>query len=249
MKEDATPFAGLLGGKAYRPQVLFELPYGTVAAAYYTRDIVPPEALRELHPMERSAAQARPSFGVTQFVAGRIALRCALERAGAASAALAPLVPSQNGAVMPPPGFVASISHKNGVAIAIACRDHGQGVGIDLDSLSPARSALEGRILSAEEARELSATDPDDIWLEVLARFCVKEAAYKAISRFGTCAEIGFKEMSVHISTAVLSKGFQNALVRATAPCASTLRILGAVGLFGSRVVAASVAEPVDRSA
>lgn len=245
LEADVKPFAALLAGDAYRPVVLFELRYGLVTGAYYTEGRIPNAVLRELHEMDRLVAKARQFHHATQYVAGRMALQCALDRVGAGPAALAPLVPSQSGAVLPPRGFVASISHKDGIAIAIAARDYGQRVGVDLESMSPSRNALADRILRPDEMRELAAMPAAAIWPEILARFCIKEAAYKAISGFVGRTEIGFKEMAVHLSTRVrMADGFREAEVNAAAQWGSALRILAAVGVFGPRLVAVSAAEP-----
>jgi 4'-phosphopantetheinyl transferase EntD len=111
---------------------------------------------------------------------------------------IGPLLQSPTGSPLSPPGFVASISHKVGIAIAIAEHDTGQGIGVDIECLIPERNAIAIRVLRDDERAELSSLAAGDDWINVVARFSIKEATYKALNSLIPTAQVDFKNVTVH---------------------------------------------------
>ena len=76
-----------------------------------------------------------------------------------------------------------SISHSNGVAVALAALDRGTLIGIDIESVSRRRPGFEQAAFTPRE-RELVASLGDEQRLEWYLRlWCAKEAAGKAVGR------------------------------------------------------------------
>jgi 4'-phosphopantetheinyl transferase EntD len=144
----------------------------------------PPRALEGLDPAERAALGALPPRRRRTWVGGRLALRHALAAEGAAeSAAVVGAIASDDrGAPQVPRGFRGSIAHKDEIAVALAKRDDGWTLGVDVEAARPLGLGLARRILRAEELASLDAIDDAPArGLELLRRFAAKEAIYKAI--------------------------------------------------------------------
>jgi enterobactin synthetase component D len=138
-----------------------------------------------LHPDEAAFLQASPAARRATFVGGRVALRAALAALGAAAdEAVGPILPTPRGAPAVPPGFVASISHKRTIAVAIAARAEPTPrttVGIDIEIRRSLRTDIAPRVLTPAERAELAGLDQAARDAEVLVRFAAKEAIYKAL--------------------------------------------------------------------
>jgi enterobactin synthetase component D len=80
-----------------------------------------------------------------------------------------------------PKGFVGSISHKDTMAVAFAAVDKGVTVGLDLEHMEPPRPRIARKILTPAEQLEVHALPEVKRWMEILLRFSLKEAIYKAI--------------------------------------------------------------------
>lgn len=141
----------------------------------------------ELHPIERLLLDGMAPPRRDTWAGGRIALRRALREIGSAEAEQ-PILQGDSGAPLVVGGAVGSISHTDGLAAAVACREPAGSarvaVGVDVEragrEISPraARRILcdeERRSLGEDEARGLSAAE------DLLLRFCLKEALYKAL--------------------------------------------------------------------
>ncbi len=96
-----------------------------------------------------------------------------------------------------PPGSLGSISHKTGLAVAIAAAggDPSFTVGVDLELVRPLRADLSGRILTDGERAALpppgAARDA-----HLLRVFSAKEAIFKALSpRVGRFISFGEAEI------------------------------------------------------
>ena len=153
-----------------------------------------------LHPDESALVSDLPEPGRPSFIAGRRALRSALE-AAVPALAHAPLLRMPRGGPRLPEGAMGSISHKRTHAIALAApaasadaletAKHGvirRHVGIDLEQRpSPdgahidRSQALARRILTARELEALRALTGVAHLDATLLRFALKEAVYKAI--------------------------------------------------------------------
>ena len=183
--------------------------WGTAAAVRISDDapgaaalgaIDPGIVLARLHPDERAAGAALAIARRGEWAAGRLALRAALARAGVEAAD--PIGIDDRGAPRVPAGFTGSISHKRGLAIAVAVPERdGARVGIDLELDAPSRVAIEARVLTAAERAALAALDAADRGRAVMLRFAIKEAIYKAVDPF-VRRYVGFQEVEVELDDA-----------------------------------------------
>ncbi len=146
-----------------------------------------------LSPEQRIRARGLPILRRRTWVGGRAAMREVLERLGAGSHAVAA---DDRGAPVLPAGFAGSITHKEGLAVALLAVESTARVGVDLEMDVPRSQDLSSRILTDGEAAELAALDAVALAREVLLRFSAKEAVYKALDPF-VRRYVGFKEVSV----------------------------------------------------
>ncbi len=132
----------------------------------------------ELHPEEVQAARQSKPRRRRELVAGRTALRRALRRAGWAGHE--PLLPGEQGRPRLPGGFTGSITHKDGLVLAVgaAIRD-GRTLGIDSEVLGTRpRVGIASKILRPAELARWQAGG--ESWPDLLEVFSLKEAIYKA---------------------------------------------------------------------
>ncbi len=170
-------------------------PHGALCGVRPPSDEIELSALiAELLPEEQHLAQEMGFFRASTFVAGRLALRAALETVGADRA---PLLQDSRGAPTCPAGFVGSIAHKPELAVALAAPAQGYGLGVDVEIYDRERWRILPKILTEAEIAELSAhandAQPSGPWREALARFAIKEAIYKAVDPF-VRRYVGFDE-------------------------------------------------------
>ncbi len=131
-----------------------------------------------LHEGERAWALQHAPRRSREFVAGRVALRAALARAGWDG--VTPLLPSDQGRPGLPAGFTGSVTHKDGQALAIARRlDGSRTLGIDSEVVGlRERSAIARKVLTDQELARWERTRS---WPLLLESFSLKEAIYKAL--------------------------------------------------------------------
>ena len=138
-----------------------------------------------LHPDEAALVHASPAARRATFIGGRVAMRTAMAALGAgADEAARPILPTPRGAPALPPGFVASVSHKREIAVAIAARAEPTPrttIGIDVEIPRSLRTDIAPRVLTPAERAEIAGLDPLARAAEVLFRFAAKEAIYKAL--------------------------------------------------------------------
>ena len=138
-----------------------------------------------LHPDEAALVHASPAARRATFIGGRVAMRTAMAALGAgADEAARPILPTLRGAPALPPGFVASVSHKREIAVAIAARAEPTPrttIGIDVEIPRSLRTDIAPRVLTPAERAEIAGLDPLARAAEVLFRFAAKEAIYKAL--------------------------------------------------------------------
>ena len=138
-----------------------------------------------VHPDVAALVHASPAARRATFIGGRVAIRTALATLGAgADEAAWAILPTPRGAPSLPPGFVASVSHKREIAVAIAARAEPTPrttVGIDVEIPRSLRVDIAPRVLTASERAEIAGLDPPARDAEVLLRFAAKEAIYKAL--------------------------------------------------------------------
>jgi 4'-phosphopantetheinyl transferase EntD len=128
------------------------------------------------------------------WIAGRAALRAALEDLGADTG---PILATNRGAPLMPEDLLGSISHKRELAVGLAARRQGSAeIGVDLEKDAPLRFDIARRVLTEREAQELDRLSPDKRQSEVLLRLSCKESIYKAIDPF-VHRYVGFQEATV----------------------------------------------------
>jgi len=131
---------------------------------------------------ERARMAKMGKHRLATWVAGRIALSEALTAAGAPRISL---LPDDRGAPTVPAGWVASLSHKKHIAVAIAAPDaEAWKIGVDVEELDVDRSRIAKRILTPDELVRIDGLPDGERWPAVLAHFSVKEAIYKAVDPF-----------------------------------------------------------------
>lgn len=240
------PLNRLEAAAPYTPVPLFVHQHGLVAGARYSPEPVPASVLATLHEAEREAVASTGSAGAAAFAAGRIALRAALLALPRAPEAIGAIGRTERGAPMPPAGYVASVTHKDGIALALATVDRGQRVGIDLETLTPERKHLVLRVLRDEELRDVEAAAPELRWREIIIRFAIKEAVYKAVDAH-LCHTLDFKEVSVDLSqNTSRSDGFGVVLVRLhLSRKIVPLTLEATYAAYRNYVIATSLATPV----
>jgi phosphopantetheine--protein transferase-like protein len=186
-----------------RDPLLLALPHGLAAAVAVGegelpvpgRAVIPLEdALAALLPEEQARAAELAPVRRRDWVAGRLALRAAL--AGAGLACDRPVLADDRGAPVLPEGLDGSVSHKRGLAVALAAARGPHRVGVDVELLVAPRLDLAPRVLTADERAAVAALDPAARGRAVTLRFSIKEAIYKAIDPF-VRRYVGFREVAV----------------------------------------------------
>lgn len=179
----------------FAPAFRIALPFGLLAGVHLPprADPVPHPVLARLHPDERDYARTLGGFRQVQFVGGRLALGDLLGELGLRRVGV---LPNEHGAPALSPGFVASVSHKQNLAVALVARGNGVGIGVDLEDTDRHRPGVAARVLRAEELRMVEALPADRQWVETAIRFSVKESVYKALHPF-LLRYIGFGEVAV----------------------------------------------------
>ena len=171
---------------------------------------------RRLAPEEVAFADAASPRRANTFIAGRFALREACAAAG--FAALPPVLPMASGAPGLPPGLWASISHKPGLAVAIAASETGEGgLGIDLEHLGPGHIDIGPRVLLPQERAAIAHLPPEVRDLQTRIAFSIKEAIYKAafplVQRF-----FGFQQAEIGLPIPRPGDIFTDVTARLIAP-------------------------------
>lgn len=140
-------------------------------------DAEPSEA--GLHPAEVAEASIHKPRRRRELLAGRQALRSALRAAGWSGDE--PLLPGEQGRPNLPEGFTGSLTHKDGLVLAVAGPLRG-GVTLGVDSEvlgTRERVGIARKILRPAEAARWEAAG--STWPDLLELFSVKEAIYKAM--------------------------------------------------------------------
>lgn len=141
-----------------------------------------------LLPLGASAARGR------DLRQGRVAAHRALARLGAQPAAL---LAGELGQPLWPRGFLGSIAHAGGIAIAVAAtHDHSLGLGVDLETLDRVPSPRFEALVLTDAERAWIETTPSLRALGALLCFSAKEAIYKAFSP-GPGAPMDYQDLSL----------------------------------------------------
>jgi len=141
---------------------------------------VPSEVLSRLHPREVELATAERGRRQIELVGGRLAYHAARAELGLAEAT--PLLSSSSRAPLGPAGVTASVSHKEDLALALVASSADGLVGVDLEGGPRDRSAIMSKVCRPEELEAVQQLPETERWPNVMVRFAVKEAIYKAIA-------------------------------------------------------------------
>lgn len=164
-----------------------------------TTSVFAPWVYECLHPQEVAYALGIASDTTQRsFVGGRLALRQAM---GCKVPDDCIILKDIHGRPNIPPSFRGSISHKGNVAVALVApvdTEDGQdgsswAIGVDLEVRQKGHKDIARRILTATEKGTLGLLDGVNAEEEVLLRFSVKEALYKAMHPL-ICQFVGFQE-------------------------------------------------------
>lgn len=151
-------------------------------------------ALEHLRTDERARALELPFRRRVTWAGGRIALHAALDAAGFSADAI---LATDRGAPRLPRGIAGSVSHKEGLAVALVTTDTGCQVGVDIEHLRQPRADIARYVLTEDERRQLAELPEEERWKEVLLRFSAKEALYKALDPF-VRRYVSFQEVAVY---------------------------------------------------
>lgn len=156
--------------------------------------LVTEETLLPLRLPEQRFAAGLTDARRPTWVAGRLALRAALEDLALEAG---PLLATGRGAPSLPEHARGSISHKRELAVGLAAARAGSAeLGVDLERDAPLRIDISRRVLTEAEATEVNALDPAARQSEVLLRLSCKESIYKALDPF-VQRYVGFQEATV----------------------------------------------------
>jgi 4'-phosphopantetheinyl transferase EntD len=175
--------------------------FGVLAAVRLPPDKgpVPEAAWARLTPEERALGQAEEGFRQLEFVGARLAWHAAAQTLGLDGSLLRGL----ERAPTPPQGVSVSLTHKRDLALALVQRAGEGRLGVDLEGDGKPHTRIASKVLRAEELARVDAAPERRQWLEVMVRFAVKEAIYKALQpRLGRY--IGFSEACVQVELADL---------------------------------------------
>ncbi|MBM4780541.1 MAG: 4'-phosphopantetheinyl transferase superfamily protein [Archangiaceae bacterium] len=142
---------------------------------------VSPSVLGQLHPREAVFASEERGRRQIEVAGGRLAFRAAASAFGADVSAW-PLLADSARVPLGPPGLSVSLTHKEDLAIAFVGTSDAGLVGIDLEGGPRDRSAIMSRVCRPEELSAVQALPEAGRWPNVMIRFAVKEAIYKAIA-------------------------------------------------------------------
>ena len=151
-------------------------------------------ALEHLREQERTHAADLPLRRRITWAGGRIALHAALEQVGHSAEAI---FSTDRGAPRLPSGLAGSVSHKEGLAVALVTPHATWSVGVDIEHMRVPRADIARHVLTPEEREELSTLQQEERWREVLLRFSAKEALYKALDPW-VRRYVSFQEVAVH---------------------------------------------------
>jgi 4'-phosphopantetheinyl transferase EntD len=149
-----------------------------------------------LLPEERDAAAGMGAARRAEFALGRSCARAALQRLDEAEHAI-PRGPDR--APRWPPGITGSISHTEGLCIAVVARRPGiRALGVDVEARAPRHPRSLERIATPAERTQLEAlarSAPEIDWAKLL--FSAKESVYKAQYPLAGIA-LGFQDVELH---------------------------------------------------
>lgn len=168
--------------------------FGVLVIGRFPLALAAPELLARLHPDEAALARGWGERRQRTFAMGRLMAREALAAQGVDLAG--PILPNDRGAPQLRAPFSLSLSHKDEVAAALLATETHAHVGVDVEPLTERERArdIASHVLTEQERAELSALEEDARRREVLVRFALKEALYKALDPY-VRRYVGFLEV------------------------------------------------------
>lgn len=185
----------------FQPAWVKPVRFGVLAAVPLPGGVepVPEAALQGLHARERALVLEERGRRQIELAGGRLAWRAAALALGV-DVQGSPLLSDSTRAPLPPPGLAVSLTHKEDLALALVASDGAGLVGVDLEGGARDRSSIRARVLRPEELVVVDALPEGARWPEVMVRFAVKEAVYKAIApRLGRF--FGFQAARVELTS------------------------------------------------
>ncbi|MBK7862421.1 MAG: 4'-phosphopantetheinyl transferase superfamily protein [Archangiaceae bacterium] len=189
---------------AFTRRFVERLAHGTaVALDLPAHEQVDARVLERVSPEEQALARGFAVRRMVTFVGGRLALREALQGIGAP---LQPVLHDERGAPVLARGFEGSISHKDELAVALAAPADGVSkIGVDVEELRAPKNDITSHIVTPREAALLGTLGADERLWQLMARFSLKEALYKALDPF-VRRYVGFHEVEVDLLPAGATK-------------------------------------------
>lgn len=144
-----------------------------------------PRGAADLFPTEAALVRGSAPCRVDEFAGAR---RCARAALAALGAQPTPIGRGPHGEPLFPAGYLGTLSHSDGIAVAaVAARSSGlRAIGIDVEPHAPLPPGLAQEILVGEEQEMVRCAGrdrPETAWDRLV--FCAKEATYKAWHHFG----------------------------------------------------------------
>ncbi len=149
-----------------------------VAVRVPAPDAIPPLDAWPIDPAERDHAAGFGRRRQNTWIAGRLALRTACRALGVEPG---PILPDDRRAPRLPATVSASLTHTDRWALAWAAPADGRTRGIDLEDPTRGGLHLQKMLLTEAEAADLATRPAARQQSELIRRFALKEAVYKAI--------------------------------------------------------------------
>jgi 4'-phosphopantetheinyl transferase EntD len=172
-------------------------PFGVVAGVRLPPEKapVPESVVARLLDDEQRVARGLDGFRAQEWVGARLAWHEAAKAFGLGPNAL---LSGDERQPLAPTGVSVSLTHKRDLAIALVGHSVDGALGVDLEGEGRARTRIAERVLRPEELAVVQGQPEARQWLEVMVRFAVKEAIYKAVHptlrRY-----VGFEEARVEV--------------------------------------------------
>lgn len=136
--------------------------------------------IADLLPEEREVVRSAGAIRIGHFAAGRACAHAAMNELGGPPGAL---LPGENRRPVWPEGIDGSITHTDGLCIAVVARTtelHGMSIGLDTEHRGRVKPELFRRLFTLDEIVRLDQLSTDDQALQAAIGFSAKEALYKA---------------------------------------------------------------------
>lgn len=168
---------------SFRPDFTAQLQHGTVVGVPLPNHTEVDESIvRLVAPEEATLAEGCAVRRLVTFVGGRLAMREALTAVGAP---VVPVLRDDRGAPVVPPAYEASISHKDDYAVALVTKAaDGWKVGVDVEQVAAPKTDISTHITTKRELALLATLSGEERVWQMMARFSIKEALYKALDPF-----------------------------------------------------------------